>query len=56
MQQYLQNKVLASSKSKSELGILKDRLKSGVSLIYVCKQGNCQLPVQKLSDALGQIQ
>lgn len=54
-QQYLQNKVLAASKSKSDLAILKYHHKSGESLIYICKHGNCQLPVHSLSDALGQM-
>lgn len=54
-QQYLQNKVLAASISKSDLAILKDRHKSGESLIYICQHGNCQLPVHNLSDALGQM-
>ena len=54
-EQYLPHKVLAASKTESDFGILKDRLKSGDSLIYICEHGNCQLPVHNLSEALGQM-
>ncbi|WP_026914165.1 thioredoxin domain-containing protein [Christiangramia portivictoriae] len=54
-QYYVPNKVLAATKKESELGILKERLKSGESLIYICEEGKCQLPVRSFRDALEQM-
>ena len=53
MQQGFQPNVLwAFSKSESNIPILKDRIVNGKTLIYVCKEGVCQLPVESTGKAL----
>jgi uncharacterized protein YyaL (SSP411 family) len=49
---YLPNKIISATKSPSELPLLKGRHKDGQTLIYVCSQGACQLPVETVSEAL----
>jgi len=43
---YQPNVLWAFSKTDSNLPVLKDRLLEGKTLIYVCKEGVCQLPVE----------
>ena len=52
---YRPNLVTAFSKKKSEIPLLKDRFVSGKTLIYVCREGVCQLPVEKTSEAIEMI-
>jgi hypothetical protein len=40
------------AKSESEIPILKNRMVPGKTLIYVCKEGVCQLPVETAKQAL----
>ncbi len=55
-QKYLPNIILAASEKDSEIPILKKRYKRNENLIYVCKNGSCQLPVSSESAAIAQIQ
>ena len=47
--------IIAVTKEKSEIPLLESRHQSGKSLIYVCYQGVCNLPVQNLNEAWLQI-
>ncbi len=48
---YLPNTLLSGSDSKSSLPLLKDRVVNGKDLIYICREGACQLPVESKTDA-----
>ena len=53
---YLPNKVLVGSDAqKSELALLENRLGKPQSLIYVCQNKTCQLPVQEVEKALAML-
>ena len=53
MNSYLPNVIFAASNSKtSNLPLLKNRYIENKTLIYVCKKGACQLPVEKTEEAL----
>ena len=52
---YLPNVIFAGSAAKSELPLLKNRHSQNKTLIYVCTNGTCQLPVEKPTDALNLI-
>ena len=45
------NIMLVFSKSESNIPILKNRMLQGKTLIYVCKEGVCQLPVETARQA-----
>ena len=49
---FLPNVILAGSVEGSALPLLHDRLAKGMTLIYVCQNGTCQLPVEKVEDAI----
>ncbi|QQS49917.1 MAG: thioredoxin domain-containing protein [Bacteroidota bacterium] len=52
----LQNNILvAASQKNSQLPIMKDRFVEGKSLIYVCHQQSCLLPVESVEEALRQL-
>ncbi|HSM47354.1 MAG TPA: hypothetical protein VK872_06020, partial [Draconibacterium sp.] len=44
--------MLIFSKSASQIPILKNRMVPGKTLIYVCKEGVCQLPVDTAKQAI----
>ena len=44
--------LVAGSEKKSELPLLKERVVPGKSLIYVCEEGTCQIPVNSIEEAL----
>jgi uncharacterized protein YyaL (SSP411 family) len=46
------NVLWASSVTESEIPILKGRYSNGKTLIYVCREGTCKLPVEKVEEAL----
>lgn len=48
--QYLPNVVFAVSNEQSELPLLKDRFVDGKTLIYVCENNACNLPLESVSD------
>ncbi len=49
---YNPNTILAGASEKSSLDILKNRIKDSKTLIYVCREGACQLPVSSPEEAL----
>ena len=46
------NILFVFSKSESNIPILKERTVSGKTLIYICKEGVCQLPVESAKQAM----
>jgi hypothetical protein len=53
---YFPNISLFGSKQKGTLELLKDRYIAGKTMIYVCENRVCQLPVEDVNTALEQIQ
>ncbi|GLB51026.1 thioredoxin [Neptunitalea chrysea] len=52
---YLPNVIFAISKTNSTLPIFKNRYKEGKTLIYVCTNNSCNLPVESIEEALEKI-
>jgi uncharacterized protein YyaL (SSP411 family) len=55
LRHYLPNTILCGGSEEGILPILAHRLKKDKTLIYVCKDGSCNLPVETIEDALGQL-
>jgi hypothetical protein len=53
--QYLPNTVLFGSKLTGSLDILKDKYVEGKTMIYVCENNVCHLPVDDVKEAIKQI-
>lgn len=53
---YLPNTLFAGANQPNELFLLKDRFVSGETLIYVCQEGSCKLPVSKIEVVMEQVQ
>ncbi len=53
---YLPNVLIAGTEKEGTLGMLKGRFKEEETLIYVCVEGVCKLPLQRLAKALDQVQ
>ena len=49
---YLPNKIIAASKFDSKLPILKGRFEHDKTLIYICRDGICNVPVEDIESAL----
>jgi uncharacterized protein YyaL (SSP411 family) len=49
---YLPNVIFAATTEESSLPLLKDRLVTGETLIYVCRGHSCRLPVSDTAEAL----
>jgi uncharacterized protein YyaL (SSP411 family) len=49
---YLPNVIFCASTIPGELPLLKDRYVSGKTLIYICQDNTCQLPVETVEEAL----
>ncbi|MFV0268478.1 MAG: hypothetical protein ACK5HT_15230, partial [Draconibacterium sp.] len=49
---YRPNVLWAHCNSDSQMPLLKDRFVKGDDLIYVCREGACQLPVRTSEEAL----
>ena len=49
---YLPNCLFCAGMDESELPLLKDRLVKGKTLIYVCQNSTCQLPLEEIQEAL----
>lgn len=49
---YLPNALFCAGTGASDLPLLKGRLAVGKTLIYICQNQTCQLPVEAVSDAL----
>ncbi len=50
-QQYLPNVLLLGGKTEGDLELLKGKLRSGQTTIYVCKNKTCKLPVNEVEAA-----
>ncbi|HEY7751516.1 MAG TPA: hypothetical protein VH917_04430, partial [Ignavibacteriaceae bacterium] len=55
LQQYLPNISLAGGDRKTSLKLLENKYDPGKTLIYVCEQGSCKLPVENSDEAVVQI-
>jgi len=53
---YIPNAIFVVSPSGSELDILKQRFVEGKTLIYVCKNKACLLPVSEVNEELKQLE
>ena len=56
MKNYLPNAILLGGKNEGTLELLKDKLQDGETMIYVCQNKVCKLPVTKVEKALPLIQ
>jgi uncharacterized protein YyaL (SSP411 family) len=54
-QQFLPNCIFLGSQTASSLPLLEGKYKPGETLIYVCKNKTCQLPVRTVSEAMKQV-
>lgn len=52
---YLPDSIFIGSRSKSKLPLLENKLVEGKTLIYVCRNYTCQLPVASVEEGLRQI-
>ena len=52
---YLPNSILVGSKREGNIDLLKNRYNEGQTLIYVCIEGSCKLPVTTAEKALSQL-
>ncbi len=52
---YLPHIAMAAGTAESSLPLLQGRYKSGQTLLYVCSEGRCQLPVTTVEAALDQL-
>ena len=52
---YLPNVILLGGKSAGKLALLENKLVPGQTLIYVCRDKSCELPVSKVEKALEQL-
>jgi uncharacterized protein YyaL (SSP411 family) len=50
--EYLPNKMVAFSEIESNLPLLTSRLKNGQTLIYICRNKSCNLPLDSTDEAL----
>ncbi|MDP2386050.1 MAG: thioredoxin domain-containing protein [Bacteroidota bacterium] len=50
---YLPNCLFAMSEGKSDLPLIKDRFVEGKTVMYVCENNTCKLPVENVSAVLG---
>ncbi|MEX2597165.1 MAG: thioredoxin domain-containing protein [Salibacteraceae bacterium] len=55
LQRYLPNTVLCGGKDEGSIPILAGRKKANKTLIYVCENGACQLPVETVDEAIDQM-
>lgn len=52
---YLPNTIYSGGENEGTLSLLENKLIEGKTMIYVCKNKSCHLPVENLEDALNQI-
>jgi uncharacterized protein len=52
---YLPNVILLGSNKESKLALLENKLVQGQTMIYVCRDKSCKLPVVEVGEALRQI-
>ncbi|MEO9852532.1 MAG: thioredoxin domain-containing protein [Reichenbachiella sp.] len=53
--QYVPNKILLGGQDEGSLELLEGKLSKGKTLIYVCENKSCLLPVNEVSKAIGQM-
>ncbi len=53
---YLPNQIFAGSPGHSELPLLQNRFVEGKTLIYVCENNACKLPVENIADVIKQVE
>ena len=53
---YLPNNIIVGSTKKSNLSLLKNKEANGSTLIYVCSNKVCKKPVERVDEALSQIE
>ncbi len=53
---YLPNQIFAGSPGPSELPLLHNRFVEGKTLIYVCENNTCKLPVENVADVIKQVE
>ena len=49
---YLPHVIFCAGKADNDLPLLKDRYVSGKTLIYICQNNSCQLPVESIEEAM----
>ena len=54
-QNYIPNKLIAGSLKKSNIPLMEGRYNDTETLIYICVDGTCKLPVTKTKEALDQL-
>jgi uncharacterized protein YyaL (SSP411 family) len=52
---FLPRVIISGGLHEGRLPLLKDKLVSGFTMIYVCKNRTCQSPVSKIEEALAQL-
>jgi len=52
---YLPNAIYSGGEKEGNLSLLENKLIEGKTLIYVCKNKSCRLPVENVSDAISEI-
>ena len=52
---FLPNCIIMGSKAESSLPLLKDKFKQGETLIYVCRNKACGLPIKSVEEAIRQM-
>lgn len=52
---YIPNSIVVGSKEEGEIELLKSRYNEGQTLIYVCIEGTCKLPVTSAEQAINQL-
>lgn len=53
--EYLPNSILVGSKKEGGIDLLKNRYNEGETLVYVCIEGACKLPVTSIEEVLNQL-
>ena len=54
-QTYIPNKLIAGSTKDSPIPLMEGRFNDDITFIYICVDGACKLPEEKVSKALGQV-
>ena len=55
LKNYIPNSIIVGSKQEGEIDLLKSRYNEGQTLVYVCIEGTCKLPVTSAEMALDQL-
>ncbi|UXX81240.1 thioredoxin domain-containing protein [Reichenbachiella carrageenanivorans] len=55
-QKYIPNKIMLGGQTEGELALLKGKLATGKTLIYVCENKSCLLPTEEVKKALSQLE